>query len=214
MARDLHERLKHFREHTFPRHEREYRKLMAAGQHPGTLLISCADSRILPHVLLEAEPGELFSVRNVGNLVPPYDDNAGYSSTAAAIEYAVLVLRVRDIVVCGHGHCGAIHALYQGAPKEAPHLAQWVRLAREGALSGAPDGRKMRSVEQHSVALQVERLSRYPMVRERVERGELAIHGWYYVIEDGVVLVLDAARRAFVDPAGEVPAEPLAPGAP
>jgi carbonic anhydrase len=210
MARDLHQRLKYFREHTFPRRAQEYRKLMAAGQRPSTLLVSCADSRILPHVLLEAEPGELFSVRNVGNLVPPYDDNAGYSSTAAAIEYAVLVLGVRDIVVCGHSHCGAIKALYEEPPGEARHLAQWVRLAREAALPGTRDERMLRRVEQRSVALQVERLLRYPIVRERVERGELATHGWYYVIEDGVVLVLDGDGRAFVDPAGEQAPEPFA----
>lgn len=209
MARDLHQRLKYFREHTFPRHAQEYRRLISSGQRPSTLLVSCADSRILPHVLLEAEPGELFSVRNVGNLVPPFENSTGYSSTAAAIEYAVLVLGVQDIVICGHSHCGAIKALYEEPPGDARHLAQWVRLAREAALPGARDERLLRRVEQRSVALQVERLLRYPMVRERVERGEVAIHGWYYSIEDGIVLVLDGGRHAFVDPVGNELPEPL-----
>ena len=107
MPRDLADRLRTFRREHFPRYQREYRALADEGQHPHTLFIGCSDSRLMPQMLLDLRPGEVFMVRNVGNLVPPYEGVEGYHGTSAAIEFAVLHLGVKDIVICGHRQCGA-----------------------------------------------------------------------------------------------------------
>jgi carbonic anhydrase len=197
MPRELADRLKAFRREHFPRYERAYRRLVADGQHPGTLFIGCSDSRVLPHLLLDTQPGEVFMVRNVGNLVPPYEDSQGFHGTSAAIEFAVLALGVRDIVVCGHSHCGAIRALYREPPAEARHMTRWLELAREAVLPVTESEEALRRVEQRSVVLQLEHLLGFPMVRSRVERGELFLHGWHYTIESGEVRALDVASGSF-----------------
>lgn len=198
MPRELVARLSRFQEHYFPRFEQQYRELVAKGQQPTTLFIGCSDSRVVPHLLMDSGPGELFIVRNVGNLIPPYDASHGYHGTAAAIEFAVLSLGVTDIVVCGHSHCGAIRALYQDLPAEALHTREWLELAREAVLPVTESDGALRRVEQRSVVLQMERLMTFPMVRQRVEAGTLFLHGWHYIIEDGRVLVLDVKSGAFV----------------
>ncbi|MCC6472239.1 MAG: carbonic anhydrase, partial [Burkholderiales bacterium] len=142
-------------------------------------------------------PGELFIARNVGNLVPPWDMSAGFHGTAAAIEFAVVQLKVRNIIVCGHSHCGAIRALYEEPPPEAKHLRAWLELAREAALPVRESPEALRRVEQRSVVLQLDRLLSYPMVERQVRAGELFLYGWHYVIEDGKVLVLDTERGRF-----------------
>lgn len=205
MPRELVSRLRRFQEHYFPRFERQYRELVAKGQQPSTLFVGCSDSRVVPHLLMDCGPGELFIVRNVGNLVPPYDASHGYHGTAAAIEFAVLSLGVTDIVVCGHSHCGAMRALYQDLPAEAHHMRKWLELAREAALPVMESDAALRRVEQRSVVLQVERLMTFPMVRQRVEAGALFLHGWHYIIEDGRVLVLDVHSGEFV-PSDALPA--------
>lgn len=136
-------------------------------------------------------------MRNAGNFVPPWDASAGYHGTAASIEFAVLSLKVKHIVLCGHSHCGAIKALYHDAPPEAHHLRRWLELGRDAVLpvTGSPEA--YFRTEQRSVALQLTRLLDYPMVRERVERGELSVHGWHYLIEEGKVLMLDLESGAF-----------------
>jgi carbonic anhydrase len=197
MTDDLVDRLRRFQQGFFPRYRREYRRLVAEGQQPGTLFIGCSDSRLVPYLLTGTGPGELFIVRNVGNLIPPWDASHGYHGTTAAIEYAVQRLGVRDIVVCGHSHCGAIQALYDDPLPDAPHMNRWLDLARDAVLPVTPSEEALRHTEQRSIVLQLERLLDYPMVRQRTERGELHLHGWYYVIEDGRVLVLDVAKGRF-----------------
>ena len=197
MPRELVARLSRFQQHYFPRFEQQYRELVAKGQSPSVLFIGCSDSRVVPHLLMDSGPGELFIVRNVGNLVPPYDASHGYHGTAAAIEFAVLSLNVTDVVVCGHSHCGGIRALYQDLPAQALHTRRWLELAREAVLPVTESDEALRRVEQRSVVLQVERLMTFPMVCERVEAGSLFLHGWHYIIEDGRVLVLDVKSGAF-----------------
>ena len=198
MPQDLVARLSRFREHYFPRYEKQYRRLVAEGQNPSTLFIGCSDSRVVPYLLMDCGPGELFIVRNVGNLVPPYDASYGYHGTAAGIEFAVLSLNVSDIVVCGHSHCGAIRALYQDLPADALHTRKWLELAREAALPVTESDEVLRRVEQRSVVLQLERLMTFPMVRSRVESGALFLHGWHYIIEEGEILMLDVRSGAFI----------------
>ncbi|HSV70509.1 MAG TPA: carbonic anhydrase [Methylibium sp.] len=199
MPDELLDRLRRFHDDAFPQYRSTFRHLVDDGQHPTTLFIGCSDSRLVPYLLTGAGPGELFLVRNVGAFVPPYDGSKGYHGTAAAIEFAVLSLQVTRIIVCGHSHCGGIRALYGEVPAAARNLAQWLDLGREAALPVAEPGPEvLRRTEQRAVVLQLERLMDYPMVRERVERCELTLHGWHYVIEDGEVHVFDVQRGAFI----------------
>jgi carbonic anhydrase len=223
MPDELLQRLRRFHDDYFPGVQDHFQTLMADGQHPSALFIGCSDSRLVPYLLTGAGPGDLFMVRNVGAFVPPHDGSAGYHGTAAAIEFAVLRLGVSRIIVCGHSHCGGIRALYEETAPEATNLSAWLQLGREATLpvrlfapetpaasppqggasvSGRPvDGLRpevLRRTEQRSVVLQLERLMGYPMVRERVEAGRLALHGWHYVIEDGEVHVFDVRSGAFV----------------
>ncbi|HEY6096166.1 MAG TPA: carbonic anhydrase [Gallionellaceae bacterium] len=195
------EGLRRFKEDYFPRYEEEYRKLVEDGQHPKTLFIGCSDSRVLPNLLLGSSPGEVFIVRNVGNIVPPFAPELGYHGTCASIEFAVLSLNVNDIVVCGHSHCGAIRALYNPPLAGSTHLAKWLELAQDATLPVTQSEEALRRTEQRSIILQLERLMGYPMVRERVEQGRLFLHGWHYTIEEGDVSVLDVPSGRFV-PAG------------
>jgi carbonic anhydrase len=223
MPDELLERLRRFQNEAFPTQRSLFRHLVDAGQQPTTLFIGCSDSRLVPYLLTGAGPGELFLVRNVGAFVPPYDQTTleppgafgaapqggsqleaarrwqGFHGTAAAIEFAVLNLNVARIVVCGHSHCGAIRALYGEVPAQAQNLQRWLDLGRDAQLPVAEPGPEvLRRTEQRAIVLQLERLMAYPMVRERVERRTLTLHGWHYVIEDGEVHVFDLASGGFV----------------
>ena len=199
---ELLQRLRQFHSDYFPRHQQRFQDLVANGQHPKTLFIGCSDSRLVPYLLTGAEPGDLFIVRNVGAFVPPYDGSHGLHGTTAAIEFAVLSLQVEHIIVCGHTHCGAIRAAYEGAPEEAVNLHNWLQLASDALLPVRTSPEALYRNEQRSVVLQLERLLHYPMVRRAVEAGRLQLHGWHYVIEAGQVHVFDAQQGAFL-PAAE-----------
>lgn len=198
MPDELLERLRRFHDDYFPQYEAQFKGLVDQGQRPTTLFIGCSDSRLVPYLLTGAGPGELFLVRNVGALVPPWDKSRGYHGTAAAIEFAVLNLDVQRIVVCGHSHCGAMRALYDEVSPDAPNLRDWLELARAAALPVQPSEEALRRTEQRAVVLQLERLMDYPMVREQVERHRITLHGWHYVIEDGEVHVFDVHSGDFV----------------
>ena len=220
---ELLQRLRRFHLDAFPQYREQFQSLVNQGQHPTTLFIGCSDSRLVPHLLTGAGPGELFLVRNVGAFVPPYDgyvkgpqDTAGahpprglnqieaarhwvgHHGTAAAIEFAVLNLNVSRIVVCGHSHCGAIKALYEEVSDEAKNLQRWLDLGREAVLPVQCCPEALRRTEQRAVVLQLERLMDYPMVRRRIEDGRITLHGWHYVIEDGEVHVFDVRTGGFV----------------
>jgi carbonic anhydrase len=202
MPHQLIEGLKRFRRDYFPRFRDHYARLVAEGQNPSTLFIGCADSRVVPSLLTDTLPGELLELRNVGALVPPFESDFGYHGTSAGIEFATLVLNVKDIVVCGHSHCGAIRALYDAPRRDTPHIVKWLELARPAALTEAVSEDVLRRTEMRSIVVQLERLMTYPMVKEHVERGELSLHGWYYMIEHGRVLALDLETGEFSAAAG------------
>jgi carbonic anhydrase len=195
---ELLSRLRRFHDNYFPRHQQRFQDLVAQGQHPKTLFIGCSDSRLVPYLLTGTGPGELFIVRNVGAFIPPYDGSYGLHGTMAAIEFAVLSLKVERIVVCGHSHCGAIRASYEGVPDEARALKAWLELAREAVLPVRPSPEALRRTEQRAVVLQLERLMAYPFVQRAVEAGQLTLHGWHYVIEDGEIHVFDAELGDFL----------------
>ena len=150
-----------------------------------------------PDLLTSILPGDLFVIRNVGNLVPPFEPDAGFHGTSAGIEFATLVLGVKDIVVCGHSHCGAIRALFTPLRGDAPNMIRWLELARPAVVDFEMTEANLRRTEMRSLVLQLERLMSFPTVRERVERGKLCLHGWYYVIEEGQVLGLDTDSGEF-----------------
>ena len=184
-----------------------FRTLSEQGQKPPALLIGCCDSRVSPEVIFDAGPGEIFVVRNIGALVPPYD-TASVQETAAAIEYAVLALKVAHIVVMGHAQCGGIRAYAQGEYdefkplSEANFVAKWKALIAPAAEhAGAPVGdfdHYCESLSYASIIQGLENLRTYPWVREREAAGELSLHGTYFGVANGRMTVLDQARGVFV----------------
>jgi carbonic anhydrase len=177
----------------------EYRKL-AEGQYPEALFITCSDSRVIPALITGARPGEIFELRNAGNIVPPYG-RPGASGEAATIEYALEVLGVQHIVVCGHSHCGAMGALKSGDDLSAlPGVDAWLHIARPElapVLESAPDDPSLPEVSQGNVVNQLAALRSYPVVRQRLDAGRLRLHGWYYEVDTGFVYELgdDGAFR-------------------
>ena len=190
---------------------------MRTGQNPAGLFITCADSRIIPHLVTGTDPGDLFVIRNVGNMVPANDGSRDCLSTGAGIEYAVNVLGVREITVCGHSHCGACAALYQEqADPDMPLTSQWLeqgRRVRDLVLHRAvreyePDAaifrsraereQVLRATEKAMVVQHLQNLMSYPAVARRVDSGELTLHGWCYEIETGRIEAYDSERLAFV----------------
>jgi carbonic anhydrase len=204
--RKLIEGIVEFRERELPQYAARFRDL-ARGQAPDALFITCSDSRVVPDLLASTDPGELFTMRNVGNLVPPATAegvSTGDVSEASAIEYAVLVLKVANIVVCGHSECGAMKAVLKRKPLEdAPNLGRWLhhatsagtRLEREGALD--PALKPHDQLSQLNVLVQMEHLMTYPIVRERVQAGALHLAGWWFDIATGEMYSYERDSRSF-----------------
>lgn len=193
-----------FKEIKFKKNKDLYLKLVKDGQHPGTLFIGCSDSRVIPGLITGSKPGELFTIQNVGNFVAPYKPDEDYHSTASAIEYAVSVLKVDDIIVCGHSHCGAIKSLYKDLDKEVDlvHTNKWLELGNEAKkvaqLVGGSDEEKLINTEKLSAMFQLENLLTYPAVKRRVDEGSLHLHVWYYKIETGEIEYYDDIKGSFI----------------
>jgi carbonic anhydrase len=194
-----------FREQGLPKYAAHFREL-AGGQSPDTLFITCADSRVVPNLLVSTDPGELFTMRNVGNLVPPATadgHSTGDLSEASAIEYAVKVLEVANIVVCGHSGCGAMKAVLAPAPlDDAPNLAAWLHHARPAASRLAHEAAPVGLVpydrlSQLNVVVQLEHLMTYPDVRAAVARGALQLSGWWFDIATGDMYAYRPETRTF-----------------
>jgi len=191
-----------FQEHVFHTNSALYGKLARDGQSPKALMISCADSRVVPEYIVQAAPGDLFVCRNAGNIVPPFSQaNGGVSST---VEYAVMVLGVRDIIVCGHSDCGAMKALCApGSLDGMPNVAAWLRhshAAQKVAEEAYPDvaeGDRARVLALENVVAQIAHLRTHPSVAAAIARGELALHGWYVDIHAGEVLGLNGQTGRF-----------------
>jgi carbonic anhydrase len=171
---------------TFGQRPEEFARL-AEGQSPQVLFITCSDSRVVPALITGARPGELFELRTAGNIVPPYVSQLP-TGEAATIEYAVEVLGVQDVVVCGHSHCGAVGALVRGDDLEAvPAVRDWLAHAADQPAAADPDDPTvMRAVQNHVLA-QILRLRSYPCVEKRLADGRLRVHGWYYEVHTGAV---------------------------
>ncbi|MEU1463359.1 MULTISPECIES: carbonic anhydrase [unclassified Streptomyces] len=170
---------------TFGQRPEEFAEL-AEGQSPQVLFITCSDSRVVPALITGARPGELFELRTAGNIVPPYASQRP-TGEAATIEYAVEVLGVRDVVVCGHSHCGAVGALVRGDDLTAvPAVRDW--LAHAAARpAGAPEDPEVAEGVQSHVLTQLLRLRSYPCVERRLAEGRIDLHAWYYEVHTGAV---------------------------
>ena len=176
---------------------------LAKGQQPETLFITCSDSRIDPGLLTQAKPGDLFILRNAGNIVPPH--GAGTGGEAATIEFAVAALGVKDIIICGHSHCGAMQGLLKPEHVASlPAVSSWLshaettrRIMREnyGHLEG---DRLLAATVEENVLVQIENLRTLPAVGSRLVRGDLHLHGWVYKIETGEVFAYDVESAQFV----------------
>lgn len=183
---------------------------LALGQSPDTLFIACSDSRVAPNVFASTDPGDMFVIRNVGNIIPPCGGADGKSaadeSEAAAIEFAVLNLNVSDVVICGHSDCGAMHALLKGRHNvTTPNLQAWLRHG-ENALSSFRRHEAIPSalpahnrLSQLNVLQQVENLRSYPMVQERIAAGKLRIHAWWFDLGNAAVQCFDSDAGQFVE---------------
>ncbi|MGK2905359.1 MAG: carbonic anhydrase [Desulfuromonadales bacterium] len=193
-----------FRQDDFEAHKELFESL-SRKQKPHTLFIGCADSRVVPDLITRTMPGELFTVRNIANIVPPYRQTQEYAGTTSSIEYAVLSLDVENIVVCGHSNCGGCAAMNQ-SPEELAHLPnvrRWLEISREvrGRVDRqmdieCPEKREWLT-EQINILVQMRNLLTYPYVRERYEQGRLNIYGWYYIIETGEIFNFNDQNEIF-----------------
>jgi carbonic anhydrase len=180
----------------FGQRPEEFAKL-AAGQSPEALFITCADSRVVPALITGARPGQLFELRTAGNIVPPYASEHP-TSEAATIEYAVEVLGVQHIVVCGHSHCGAVGAVVRHDDLNAvPAVRDWLAHAADEPKCSDPTDPTVAEAVQHHVLTQLLRLRSYPCIDRRLQEGQLELHGWYYEVHTGAVCEHRAESNSF-----------------
>ncbi|MGV1951964.1 carbonic anhydrase [Agrobacterium vitis] len=183
-----------------------YRALAEQGQNPKTMVVACCDSRSAPETIFDCGPGELFVVRNVANMVPPYEPDGQYHSTSAALEFAVQALKVENIIVMGHGRCGGIRAALD--PDSEPlspgdFIGKWMNLIKPAAeqiqnASVMTDAERQTAMERISIRNSIENLRTFPNVRALEDEGKLAIHGAWFDISNGELWVMDPDSRDFL----------------
>ena len=182
-----------------------FRDLAEHGQSPEVMVIGCCDSRVSPEVIFDARPGELFVVRNVANLVPPYAPDGAYHGVSAALEFAVGALRVKHIVVLGHARCGGVQAYAEEAAPLSPgdFIGKWMSLIapaaeRLGPSGDTPSADYLTRLEQAAITNSLDNLLTFPRLRQLIERGKVACHGAYFGVATGQLSVLDRASGKFV----------------
>ena len=187
-----------------------YRELAQSGQSPEVMVIGCCDSRCSPEVIFNSRPGELFVVRNIANLVPPYAPDAQAHGVSAALEFGVMALRVRHIVVLGHAQCGGIKAFAEDAEPLTPgdFIGNWMKLMTPAAEKIGPRGSRpmdeyLTLLEQANVALSLDNLMTFPRLRTKVERGDIRLHGAYFAVATGQLSVRDPASGKFTQVAAD-----------
>ena len=187
-----------FRAGAWPQRRALFEHLAAEGQQPRAMVIACADSRVDPAMIFDAGPGEIFVVRNVANLVPPWQPDGAYHGTSAALEFGVRALAVRDLIVMGHGLCGGVRALLEGVPETlGEFVGPWIRLAepaRARTLACDPVDPQL-TCEQETVLVSLESLLTFPWIAAPVREGRLRLHGAHFDVRSGVLSVLGADGR-------------------
>jgi carbonic anhydrase len=193
-----------FRSGRLVEEQMRYQELSEIGQSPEIMVIGCCDSRVSPEVIFDAKPGELFVVRNVANLVPPYTPDGAQRAVSAALEFAVQALKVKHIVVLGHAQCGGIRAFAEESKPLSPgdFIGRWMEMiapaaAMIGARGGEPMGTYLARLEQASMVKTLDNLMTFPCVRILVERGKLQLHAAYFGVATGGLSVLDNESGAF-----------------
>ncbi|MBV8883985.1 MAG: carbonic anhydrase [Chroococcidiopsidaceae cyanobacterium CP_BM_RX_35] len=197
--RKINQGIHQFQTHYFSNHREMFEEL-ALGQHPTILFITCCDSRIDPNLITQTQPGDLFIVRNIGNIIPPYGATNG--GEGAAIEYAIQSLDIKDIVVCGHSHCGAMKALLQlsSLDEDLPLVHDWLKYAQGTRLllkynyKGVEGEDLLNAAIEENVITQLDNLRTYPSVHAKLYSGQLNLHAWVYKIETGGIFVYSADR--------------------
>lgn len=197
--------VKHFSTQEFEKYKSLFEDL-SNKQEPHTLFIGCSDSRVVPNLITTAMPGDLFVVRNIANVVPPYRASSEFLATTSAVEYAVLVLNVENIVVCGHSNCGGCKSLLvdESELSQTPHTKKWLELvqnAKSRALYNVVDPNNMDEVllltEQENIVEQMNHLLTYPFIEERYKNKAINIFGWYYELNSGKVYNYNKDTKIF-----------------
>lgn len=194
-----------FRQSLTPEKRELFAKL-ALGQKPDTLFIACSDSRVVPNLFASTNPGDLFVLRNIGNLIPPASGTHLDCSASAVLEFAVFSLGVSDIIICGHSECGAMQALAAGCENLCcSHLKSWLqhgkealRKVREGSHAFSSHLSEHNQISQMNVLQQIEHLKTYPFIQERLEKGEIRIHGWWFDIGQADVYCYESSLQRYV----------------
>src|ERR1700737_1048894 len=202
-----------FTSQRLPTEQSRYRELAERGQAPEAMVIGCCDSRVSPEVIFDAGPGELFVVRNVANLVPVYQPDAGAHGVSAALEYAVSVLRVKHIVVLGHAQCGGLRPFIDKIEPLSPgdFIGKWMAMfIKPGEVVEQRDHESMQDftvrIEKAAVSRTLENLLTFPFVREQVQKGEMELHGAYFGVAEGSLFVLDPVAKEFLSVKDELQA--------
>ena len=197
---------RHYRDEEYENKRPLIEDLVSRGQHPEVAVVACSDSRVDPAILFQADPGDLFMVRNVANLVPPMEEEGTYHGTSAALEFAVLGLGVKHIIVLGHAHCGGIKLMMEPEPYDSAfrYVPAWVSMLNaayrrvQATMSNASDEARTRACEQNAVLVSLENLTTFPWVRDRIDAGELTLHGWYVDIAAPELSAYDGEAGKFI----------------
>lgn len=183
---------------------RELFAKLALGQKPDALFIACSDSRVVPNLFASTNPGDLFVLRNVGNLIPPAYPESGDVSSQATLEFAIFSLAITNIIICGHSECGAMQLLAEGKDCGCPHLASWLKYG-EPSVKRAEESEEVNhslarhnQISQANVLQQMEHMAGYEFVKERMEAGKLRIHGWWFDIAHADVYCYEPTLKSFV----------------
>lgn len=204
--KSLIEGYKKFKQRYFEKENPLFNEL-AQGQRPDTLIVGCSDSRVDPALVTSCLPGELFVVRNVANLVPPYEQDNSYHGTSAALEFGVRSLKVKHIIVFGHAQCGGIMSLFQKSesPVTKSFVSKWMELAQAAYEKVHKQGdtlsleEQITQCSQNSIVNSLHNLRTFPWIRDAEEQGDLTLHGWYFDLLTGVIKSYDAKQDAFVE---------------
>nr|HRJ12189.1 carbonic anhydrase [Alphaproteobacteria bacterium] len=195
---------RNFRENRLPLENNRLKLLANHGQRPKIMLIGCCDSRVSPEVIFDTAPGEIFVVRNVANLVPPFEQAGEYHGTSAALEFAVIALKVKHIVVMGHGRCGGVHAaLNESDPlSHSDFIGQWMSIMDNLAAEvrndvNVPEALKAKELEHRAVQLSLQNLLSFPWVRSAHDAGELSLHGAWFDVSEGELHILNSKDEKF-----------------
>jgi carbonic anhydrase len=197
-----------FKEGAYQGNEARYADMVTHGQKPGVAVIACSDSRVDPAFVFRVEPGEIFMIRNVANLVPPMEEGGTFHGTSAALEYAVLALEVPNIVVLGHAHCGGVRAMMDGDEltssgfKYVPAWVSMLSAAHRRVLATMPDAtdaERQTACERNAVLVSLENLTTFPWIRERVADRRLSLHGWYFNIGTAKLEIYNSQEGRFIN---------------